>query len=239
MKCSAKSHHVYSAIAVALLSSRAVCAPHLEPCARLANDYEEQVERLMRDAWPEEMQVLAIMYVPLTERGVGLTRGADGFNLIRLQFDESFWYSSWRDVEPNTTGPSSSSIRAIATEVYRADGHALGAQVLDFSKTRVRVSKLSIPISDQLGTALLNTFQRNVDAAKPEEKVDVNEIVVDGYKFEILLAKRPCVQLANPPPGSEAEKIAQLVRLLDNESLSWRPWEQKTFEAKVAGVISD
>ena len=48
--------------ALAVLSGRALCAPHLEPCSRRANDYEERVERLLRDAWPEQMQLLVISY---------------------------------------------------------------------------------------------------------------------------------------------------------------------------------
>ncbi len=238
MTASGSLRRVFLGSAVAIVSTRALGAPHLEPCDRVANDYEERVERLLRDAWPEEMQLLAIEYLPLTERGIGLTRDEDGFNLIRLQFDRSFWYSSWRDVKPGTGASESANAAAVATEVHRADGGALGAQVLDFADTKVRVSKLSIPISDALGTALLNAFRRSADAARVRDKrADLEEIVLDGYKFEVLLDKRACVQLADPPSGSEADKIARLIRFIDDKSLSWRPAEQKTFEADVRAMI--
>ena len=44
----------------------------------------------MRDAAEEEMELLAIMYGFLPERGIALTRHDDGFDLMRLEFDPSF-----------------------------------------------------------------------------------------------------------------------------------------------------
>jgi hypothetical protein len=233
----ARGCSVWVCIAAVFACNRAFCASHVEPCARIPNDYEERVERLMRAGWPEEIPALAILYLPLTERAVGVTRGADGFNLVRLQFDKSFWYSSWRDVEPGAEPSIPPDVRAIARDVYRADGRALGAQVLDFSRTRVRLSTLAVPISDRLGMALLQAFERSAESAKPAEKT--GEISLDGYKFEVMVANHACVQVANSPPGSEAGKIDRLIRLLDNESLAWRPWEQAAFEAKVTEAIPD
>ncbi len=220
--------------AMAVSCGHAVAASHLEPCNRLAN-YEERVERIMRDAWPEEMELLAIMYVPLTERGIGIRRHEHDFDLIRLEFDKSFWYSSWRRVDANGNEAASLNTAAIATDVYRADGRPLGAEVLDFSGTQVRVAKSSIPISNDLGVALVEAFEHSADAARVE--TDNGEVVVDGYAFEILLTKRPCVELRNPPPASEAGRIAALVRFLDGRLRSWQPWERDEFEAEVQRVI--
>jgi hypothetical protein len=201
------------------------------------DDYEERVERLLRDAWPEELRLLVVMYVPLTERGVGVTSGEDGFDLVRLQFDKSFWYSSWRTVEPGTDVSALPGADIVSTEISRGDGRELETQVLDFSRTRVRISKLSVPISDQLGRALLDVFQRSAEAAKPEVKGANDEIIVDGYKFEVLAAKRSCVQLTNPPPGSPADRIAGVVRFLDSELPLWRPENRKEFEDNVTQMI--
>jgi hypothetical protein len=202
------------------------------------DDYEERVEHLLRDAWPEELRLLVVMYLPLTERGVGVTSGGDGFNLVRLQFDKSFWYSSWKTVEPGTDVSALPGVDIVSTEVFRQDGRALETQVLDFSTTRVRVSKLSVPISDALGRALLDDFRRSVEAAKPERKGALDEIIADGYRFEILLAGHPCVQLANPPQESEAGRLDELARLLDNELPAWRPSEREEFERKVMEMIA-
>jgi hypothetical protein len=225
--------------AIALLSSRAFCAPHLEPCHRV-DDYEERVERLLRDAWPEQLQLLVVMYGLLNERGVGITSGADGFNLVRLEFDKSFWYSSWRTVDPDSDPAAVSNAHFVATEVFREDGKKLETQVLDFSGTRVRVFKTSVPISDHLGRALLDDFRRSADAARPEVKGPgpIEEIIVDGYKFEVLLAEHPCVELANPPMESEAGRLDQLARLLGSELLAWRPGEAEEFERKVMEAIA-
>jgi hypothetical protein len=236
MKRTAKLTRVMLATALSVLCGHALGAPHLEPCNRLGNGYEERVERLLRDTWPEEMEVLAIMYVPLTERGIGLARDERGFNLIRLEFDKSFWYSSWRRVEAGDVAALSNA-DAIATEVYRQDGAPLGAEILDFARTQVRVAKASIPIGDELGTALIGAFDRGANAARIED--DAGFIVTDGYKFEILLAKRPCVELRNPPPGSDASEIADLVRVLDSRLTSWRSSEPDIFETEVRRVIPD
>src|SRR6185295_10889579 len=193
-----------------------------------------RVERLMRAAWPEPMDLLVIMYVPLTERGIGLTRDEGGFNLIRLEFDVSFWYSSWRDVRP---GVDDTHNRTVATEVYRADGRPLGAQVLDFSKTEVRVSKASVPISQRLGSSLIKAFEGSADRARVEKPTD--EIVVDGYSFEVLLSDRACVELRNPPRESEAGKLGQLARFLSRKSQEWRPSEQETFEEEILRMIPE
>ena len=80
--------------------------------------------------------------------------------------------------------------------------------MLDFSQTRVRVTTLSIPISDQLGTTLLGAFERNADAARVEEVDENSFLVADGYTQEILLSGRSCVELKNPPPESAAGMIA-------------------------------
>jgi hypothetical protein len=202
------------------------------------DDYEERVEHLLRDAWPEELRLLVVIYLPLTERGVGVTSGGDGFNLVRLQFDKSFWYSSWKTVEPGTDVSALPGVDIVSTEVFRDDGRALETQVLDFSTTRVRVSKLSVPISDALGRALLDDFRRSAEAVRPEQKGALDEIIVDGYRFEILLAGHPCVQLANPPQESEAGRLDELARLLDNELPAWRPSEREEFERKVMEMIA-
>jgi hypothetical protein len=200
-------------LALALISNRALCAPHLVPCNRL-DGYEERVEQLLRHAWPEKLQVLVVIYLPLNERGVGISRSQDGFNLVRLEFDKSLYYSS-----------------------LGTDGRAQETDVLHFSRTQVRVSKLSIPISDQLGDALLSLFQSSADAAKPEERGENDEIILDGSKFEVLLAKRPCFQLEDPPAGSALYQIDRLVRFLDQESPLWRPNEQEEFEKNVTEMI--
>ncbi len=200
-------------LALALLSNRAFCAPHLVPCNRL-DGYEQRVERLLRGAWPEKLQALVVIYLPLNERGIGVTRNKDGFNLVRLEFDKSLYYSS-----------------------LETDGREVENDVLDFSRTHVRVFKMSVPISDQLGNALLSLLQRSADAAKPEERDENDEIVVDGYKFEVLLPKRSCVQLENPPPGSALYQIDRLVRFLDQESPLWRPDEREEFEKNVTEMI--
>jgi hypothetical protein len=219
-------------VAAAVACGSALAAPHLEPCRRTPG-YEDAVERIMRAAWPQALDLLTIMYVPLTERGIGLVRTADGFELVRLELDESFWYSSWRDAEPGDTANAV----AVATEVFRADGGPLGAQVLDFSRTRVRVAKSSIPIGEELALALLDFFGRHAAAARVESPQA--EIFLDGYTFEVLLLERPCVQLSNPPPDSDAHAVARLVRLLDAKVPAWRPWERETFEAEVLAAIPD
>lgn len=219
---------------VALLSTRAFCAPHLEPCNR-PDDYHERVESLLRDAWPEELQLLVVIYLPLTERGIGVTSGADGFDLVRLEFDKSLWYSSWRTVDPEIDAEAVSNAEIVETEVFRGDGQRLQTRILDFSATRVRVAKASVPISDELGRALLDTFRRSVEAARPPDPNQ--EIIVDGYRFEILLAGHACAQLDNPPPESEARRLDELARLVDVELRSWQPSEAEEFERKVMEKI--
>ena len=226
-------HWRWLAIALAAWPLQAFCAPHLEPCKRI-DDYQERVERVMRGAWPEQMDLLVIMYVPLTERGIGLTHDQGGFNLIRLEFDVSFWYSSWRDVKPGVDDVRN---RPVATDVYRTDGRPLASQILDFSKTKVRVSKSSVPISEKLGNSLLSTFKHSADRARVDAATD--EIVVDGYSFEILLSRRDCVQLSNPPRESEAGQLDQLVRFLDRKSREWRPSEKESFEAEILQMIPE
>ena len=93
------------------------------------------------------------------------------------------------------------------------------------------------PISEKLGNALLHAFEHSADGARVD--TDTDSITVDGYSFEILLSQRPCVELRNPPPQSEAGKIAELVRFLDGESRTWRPWEQEAFEAEVLRMIPE
>jgi hypothetical protein len=220
-------------VAAAVACGSALAAPHLEPCRRTPG-YEDAVERIMRAAWPQALDLLTIMYVPLTERGIGLVRTADGFDLVRLELDESFWYSSWRDVPP---GGDTTNAVAVATDVFRADGGPLGAQVLDFSKTRVRVAKSSVPISEELGVALLDALDRRAAAARVPDPTD--QIVLDGYSFELLLSNRPCVELSNPPAESDAFAIAQLIRLLDTRVPAWRPFERQAFEADVLAAIPD
>jgi hypothetical protein len=202
----------------------------LVPCSRIAG-YQEQVERLMRAAWPRELELLTIMYVPFTEHGIGLARTASGFDLIRLEFDKSFWYSSWREVE---AGGAPANAVAVATEVHRADGGPLGAQVLDFSNTNVRVASSAAPISEQLGVALLDVFGRHVAAARAEIAA---EVLNDGYRFDILLAGRPCAALENPPRESDAYRIERLVRLLYDKVPTWRPLESQAVEAEVLAAI--
>jgi hypothetical protein len=46
------------------------------------------------------------------------------------------------------------------------------------------------------------------------------------------------VQLANPPQESEAGRLDELARLLDNELPAWRPSEREEFERKVMEMIA-
>jgi hypothetical protein len=91
-----------------------------------------------------------------------------------------------------------------------------------------------------LGNALLATFEHAADTARVEAAgaEGLTEIVTDGYKFEVLLSGRPCVELANPPPESEAGRLAGLVRFLDKRTLSWRRSERMEFEADVTRMIT-
>lgn len=229
-----KTAAIVAAVAATVACGSALGAPHLEPCRRIAG-YQESVERIMRAAWPQQVELLAIMFgVPLTERGIALARAADGFDLIRLELDESFWYSSWRELG---AGESPTHGAAVATEVYRQDGRPLGAQVLDFSKTTARVAKASVPISEELGVALLEVLGRHAAAAHPEVKAGIEEIVLDGYTIEILLADSPCAALANPPRESDAFRIDRLVRLLDAKVPTWRPSQRREFEDEVRAAI--
>ena len=225
-----KAAATVAAIAATVACGNALCAPHLVPCSRIAG-YQEQVERLMRAAWPRDLELLTIMYVPFAEHGIGLARTAGGFDLIRLEFDKSFWYSSWREVE---AGEALANAVAVATEVHRADGGPLGAQVLDFSSTNVRVASSAVPISEQLGVALLDVFGRHVAAARAEIAA---EILNDGYRFDILLAGRPCAALENPPRESDAYRMERLVRLLYNKVPTWGPLESQAIEAEVLAAI--
>jgi hypothetical protein len=209
-----------------IVSAPALGAPHLEPCIRLAG-YEERVEQLMRESSAQKLELLAIMYGWQPERGIGLTRSDEGFELVRLEFDVSFWYSSWRDVAANSDEAASAAI--VATEVFRADGAPLGAQVLDFSATRVRVTHSTLPISRELGNRLLDALARSAADARVEEPTE--EILTDGYSYEILLSARPCVELRNPPRGSPAGEIADLLRLLDSGLQRWQASD--AFEAEV------
>jgi hypothetical protein len=237
MSSSTTLRRLYLGTVGTLLCGRVLCAPHLEPCDRRANDYEERVEQLMRDAWPKRLQLLVIMYGLLPERAIGLATDDNGVDLIRLEFDQSFWYSSWRDVDPSADKLDPSNTKAVATEVYRADGGALGVQVLDFSSTQVGVTTLSIPISEQLGISILDAFERGGDAARIPE--DTGFLMSDGYAYEILLSNGSCVELNSPPPESDADKIADLVRFLVNRLLSWQPAERESFEAEVARMLED
>ena len=221
-----------AAIAATVACGNALGAPHLVPCPRIAG-YQEQVERLMRAAWPRELELLTIMYVPFTEHGIGLARTEGGFDLIRLELDKSFWYSSWRAVG---AGEAPANAVAVATEVHRADGGPLGAEVLDFSQTKVRVARSSVPISRDLGIALLDVFGRHAAAAHAEIGA---EILVDGYRFDVLLARRPCAAVENPPWGSDAYRLDRLVRLLYDKVPTWRPLEHEAFEADVLAAIPD
>jgi hypothetical protein len=224
---------IVAAIAATVACGGALGAPHPEPCKRIPS-YEESVERILRAAWPQQLELLAIMYgVPLTERGIALERTESGFNLIRLELDKSFWYSSWRELGQ---GDSPNNGAAVATEVYRQDGRRLGGQVLDFSKTTVAVAKSSVPISEKLGVAVLKVFERHAANARVPGPVD--EILLDGYTFEILLSERPCVALKNPPRESEAYRMDRLVRLLDGKVPTWRPAEREAFEAELLAAVS-
>ena len=224
---------IVAAVAATVACGDALGAPHLEPCKRIPG-YEESVERILRAAWPRQLELLAIMYgVPLTERGIALARIEGGFDLIRLELDKSFWHSSWRRLG---AGESPANGAAVATEVYRQDGRQLGAEVLDFSKTTVAVAKSSVPISEELGVALLEVFERH--AANARVPAPVNEILLDGYTFEILLSTRSCVALKDPPRESEAYRIDRLVRLLDGKVPAWRPAEREAFEADLLAALS-
>jgi len=213
MKASNAPRQICLAAALTIIWSHAASAPHLEPCDRLMDDYYRRVERLMRDAWPEGMQLLVIMYIPPAERGLGLTPDKDGFKLVRLELDPSLWYSSWRDVK----------------------GSVPKRQVQDFSGTRARIAKLSFPISDRLAVALLDAFERSAATAKPDVSDD---IIADGYTYEILLPERSCVRLRDPPPASDAGAIADLLRFLEQAALSWQPRKREAFEAEVEERIA-
>ena len=104
--------------------------------------------------------------------------------------------------------------------------------MLDFSRTHVRVEKLSIPIGRELGLRLLDAFERGADDARVEEPTAA--IMVDGYTYEILLSARPCVALRNPPRDSQAGVIADLVRFLEGRLQSWQASERETLKRKFA-----
>jgi hypothetical protein len=226
---------IVAAIAAMIACGDALCAPHLVPCRRTPG-YEEAVERVMRAAWPHHLDLLMIMYLPLTEHGIGLARTEEGFDLVRLELDKSFWYSSWRDVSAGETTPDAV---AVATEVYRQDGRALGAQVLDFTKTTVRVATMSVPIGEELGAALREFFGSHAADAHVEVRAATDPILLDGYKFEILQDEQSCAALESPPRDSDAYRIDRLVRLLYDRVPTWNPTGRETFEADLLAAIPD
>src|SRR5690606_32356736 len=92
------------------------------------------------------------------EVAIGLGRTNDGFELVRLEFAESFWYSSWRRLAADADPAALAGVEAVVTEVFRSDGAPLGAEVLDFTRTRVRVASQSIPVSEQFAQELISAL---------------------------------------------------------------------------------
>lgn len=215
-------------------AANVTAAPHLEPCIRYS-DYHEHVERSMRQAWPEPLHPLILMFAPFAERGIGVTEGKDGYNLVRIEFDQSLWYGSWFELESEDDVAE-----AAADGVFRAtsrdeDG-SQRVEVQDFSRMKLRHSITLIPISDEFTEALIEVLAESVERAREEEPDD--EIAVDGYTFEILLKGQSCVQLSSPQRGTEAGEIAELTRLLANRAQSWRDWSEGMTEAEAMELLN-
>ena len=188
----------------------------------------------MRDAWHAPLDPLIIMYGIWPERGLGLAESSTGKILVRIEFDRSFWNSSWIDYESEDEADLSNA-QGISTTVFREDGGPLGVQVLDFSKTEPRASTTSIPISDELAASLALELTRSVEASR----VEVSDVItLDGYSYEILFDGLECAQLRSPPPESEAGRIAELTRLLASGSQSWRQWQREMVEEQALDLIS-
>lgn len=206
-------------------------APHLEPCKR--DEYQATVEQLVRRAWHEPMGLLIIMYGVLPERGIGLTKNDDGYRLIRIEFDKSLWYNSWISYD-NEEEADLSNAHGVSRTIYREDGGPLGIQVLDFSKTEIRPSTTSIPISDTFASTLTQVLEESADAAR-EESSDIK--ILDGYSYEFLMRNRSCARLHSPGRDTEAWRIAELVRLLAAGAQSWRTWNEEETEVRAIDLI--
>ena len=165
----------------------------------------------MREAWPEEIDPLVIRYAVgvWTERGVGLFRDDSGYHIVRLEFDESLFYSAYRD----------------------------DYERQDFEDTDVRVASVAVPISDALADELLVVFE-DIGPATPGQPptpvfIDgsTTEIFQSGRpcaRFSGLPAD----------PAAKVRGISELIRFLGDEIANWRRVTKDDYEAEAMRLIA-
>lgn len=207
------------------LAAQATGTPYIDLCDTTSSIYHDAVERRMREALPMEIEPLAIRYaLPLqAETGIGIVRGADGFQLVRLVFDRSLWYDSWVDVEDVPEDVDLSDVDGLAEIVYREDGGPLGYEIQDFSRVEPRVAILSIPISDSLANELIDLLE-GFDPARDEEQGGV--IVVDGVSMDLFQMNGRCLTMTSMSGTSASTQLIKLMRFLEDDMGmgGWRGW---------------
>lgn len=222
------------------VTPRAIATPFFDLCNTVSSDYRNVAERHLRAALPAQIAPLVIRYaLPIqNETGIGITRGADGFHLVRLVFDRSLWYESWVDMEDVPEDVDLSAVNGFVELVYREDGGPLGAEIQDFSRVDPRVAILSIPISDSLANELVELLE-SFDPASEDEQLDV--FVVDGVVMDLFQASGRCLSIKPLRGTSAATHVVQLIRYLESEMGmgAWRAFRKEVFETEILSMIRE
>ena len=200
------------------IASAAVATPYVEPCNRWA--YQDRVEQIMRDSWTGAITPLIISYgsALTTESGIGVSRGEDGYKLLRLQFDRSLHYS-------------------VEGQLLEVDVDELG-YVRILNAVSIRVAHASIPISESLATALSEMLE-GFEAASGEEERGVVTVSIGGGT-ELVLSNGRCLSLmpwSSPAAESRISRLGALTDFLWRELSTWQPLRHEEFESQVLALI--
>jgi len=203
---------------VMAVTPNAFGTPYVEECRR-PDEYAERTHQLIDEVRDSPFELLIVMYSHIgkpQEIAIGLVRESEGAHLVRLEFQPSLFYSSYRQISPRE-------------------------QVLDFANTKPRIDKLSVPISSQMAQALAGTLKSITAQATPREPdrvvLDDGEILdvvsSDGFTQDLTLSDGRCVEINDPLPESSAKQLIALNRYLARELLSWKSETRADFEAQV------
>lgn len=206
-----KLRELGAVIAGVFLVGQAAGTPHFGECVTEDGGYRVRVLEIMREAWPKEIDPLVVRYaVSLwAERGVGLFRDASGYYIVRLEFDESLFYSAYRD----------------------------DYERQDFENTDVRVASISVPISDALAVELLGVFEdiRPATPGQPSTSIVVDGSTTEVFQAGKPCARFSGLPA---DPAAKVRRISELVSFLGDEIVNWRRITKDDFEVEAMRLIA-